>query len=225
MIKYLIIFFLFGFPKFYAQPKSIVVVIDTLIFQCEADNFIKLRVSENELIKIDFDSLQQISLTEYPNFSCNIILNNSGSVIEIPVDKNGSHLKLTNVYNFTKDTLTINKLTIFDTKLADSTFTSVIYTKKINGILAEKPYKIKVKKSGTSFLSPPQMLEFNVDGKQIDAAFRLTSERNLVFHGHGHKPKKIVKKSGKDKKRIKYIFIDKGTYKYYWISDVKLLSE
>jgi len=227
MIKWLVILTSLWLTELNAQTKTLVLKIDTLIFQMGQEEKILLKVGNQGFFNMgeDFDSTQVLSLIDYPNFTSKIVLRNDSSIIEIPIDKNGSHIKLRNAYNYSKDTLTINKLTIFETKPADSTITVIYYTRKIKGVLADKPYKIKVKKSGSYYIPPPSTIEIMLDGMVYKSILSLTRERNLVSHGHGYKPRKYMKKNGEDKKRITYIFVDNGTYKYYWIGEMKLIIE
>jgi hypothetical protein len=227
MIKWLVILTSLWLTELNAQTNTLVLKIDTLIFQMGQEEKIQLKVGNQGFLNMgeNFDSTQVLSPTTYPNYTSKIELKNDSSILEIPIDKNGSHIKLKNVYNYDKDTLTINKLTIFVTKPADSTITVIYYTRKINGVLADRPYKIKVKKSGSYFIPPPSKLEMIIDGVVYKSILSLTSERHLVSHGHGYKPRKYMKKNGEDKKRITYIFVDKGTYKYYWIGEMKLIIE
>jgi hypothetical protein len=226
MIKWLVILILFGVTELNAQTKTLILNIDTLVFQIGQEDKIQLRVGDGSFFNFteDFDSTQVISLNNYPNFTSKILLKNDSSIIEIPIDKNGSHIKLKNAYNYNKDTLTINKLTIFETKPADSTITVVLYTRIINGVLADKPYKVKVNKSGSYFIPPPSTIEIMIDGMVYKSILSLTSERLLVSHGHGYKPRRY-KKNGDDKKRVTYICVDEGRYKYYWTGEMKLIAE
>lgn len=227
MTKWLLILTSLWLTELNAQTKTLVLKIDTLIFQMGQEEKIKLRVGDGSFFNFTkyFDSTQVISFDDYPNFTNKIELENDSSVIEIPIDKNGSHIKLRNAYNYNKDTMTINKLTIYETKPADSIITVILHTRRINGILENKPYKVKVRKSGSNFIPPPSTIEILIDGVVYKTTLSLTRERHLVSHGHGHKPRNYMNKNGEYKKRITHIYVDKGTYKYFWIGEMKLINE
>lgn len=223
MVKWLVILTLFFLTQLNAQTKELTIIIDTLAFQLGQEDKLKLRVGNQGFLNFgdDFDSIQFLTFKTFPNYSNKVKLDHDSSTIEIPIDKNGSHIKLKKFYRIQQDTLTISKLTIFETKAADSTFTATYFYKKINGQLADKPYKVKFEKSGNYYIPPPKKISLEINGIEYNSGLTITRTETEVMHGHGYKPRKYLDKKGEYKKRLTYIYIDQRKYVYFWTGEIE----
>lgn len=223
MVKWLAIFTFFFVTQLNAQTKELTIIIDTLVFKFGQEDKLNLRVGKQGFLNFgeDFDSTQFLTLKTFPNYTNKIKLDHDSSTIEIPIDKNGSHIKLKNFYRIKQDTLTITKLTIFETKAADSTFIVTYFYKKINGQLAEKPYKTKFDKSGNYYIPPPEKISLVINGVEYKSRLTIASTDTEVIQGHGYKPRKYLDKNGDYKKRLTYIYIDQRKYVYFWIGEME----
>jgi hypothetical protein len=223
MVKWLVILTSFFVTQLSAQTKELTIIIDTLIFQFGQEDKLKLRVGKQGFLNYgeDFDSTQFLTFKTFPNYTNKIKLDHDSSIIEIPIDKNGSHIKLKNFYKVQQDTLIISKLTIFETKAADSTFTATYFYKKINGQLAEKPYKAKFEKSGNYYIPPRENISLVINGVEYKSRLTIASTDMEVMHGHGYKPRKFLDKNGDYKKRLTYIYIDQRKYLYFWTGEME----
>lgn len=223
MVKWLVILNSFFVTQLSAQTKEMTVIVDTLVFQFGQDYKLKLRVGNQGFLNSgeDFDSTQFLTFKTFPNYTNKIKLDHDSSIIEIPIDKNGSHIKLKNFYKLQLDTLTISKLTIFEIKEADSTLTATYFYKKINGQLAEKPYKTKFDKSGNFYMTPQENLSLVINGVEYKTGLTIASTETEVMHGHDYKPRQYLDKNGNYKKRLTYIHIDQRKYSYFWIGEIE----
>lgn len=223
MVKWLVILTLLFVTQLSAQTKELTIIIDTLVFQFGQEDKLKLRVGKQGFLNFgeDFDSTQILTFKTFPNYTNKIKLDHDSSTIEIPIDKNGSHIKLKKFYRVHQDTLKITKLTIFETKAADSTFTATFVYKKINGQLADKPYKVKFEKAGNYYIPPPEKISLEINGIEYNSRLAITSTDAEVMHGHGYKPRKHLNKKGDYKKRLTYIYIDQRKYVYFWTGEIE----
>lgn len=226
-MRNLLILLLLPFISF-GQSKSLVLIIDTLEFQDYKVEFLRVNVRNNgpSSWEEEVDSTKMQYSSTFPNLTVSLDLKNDRSLIEIPLDKNGSYLKVFNAYSLKKDTLTINKLIIFTTAPADSTISIIAYTHKKRGELAECAYKVKIKKRGTpAELAPPNCIPITFNNIAYQTFLTTESVNTRVLHGHGSKPRNSTRKNGSEKAKVKVINIDERTFSYPWIGQIKLKNE
>jgi hypothetical protein len=223
MLKWLVILISLFVTQLSAQTKELTIIIDTLIFQLEPKDKLSLRVGNQGLLNLgeDFDTTQSLTLRTFPNYVNRIKLDHDSSTIEIPIDKNGSYIKLKNFYKIQQDTLTIAKLTIYETQAADSTFTATYFYKQRNGRLANKPYTVKFDTSGKHWILPPEEISLKINGIEYNSRLTIVNAGTEVMLGHGYKPRRNSDKNRNHEKRLIYFHIDQRKYVHFWTGEME----
>lgn len=209
------VFSMHAFP----QPENVFIRIDTIQTHDETETLLnfKMLVGNQGFLNFGdaYDSTANFSFHQYPNYSNVLIIDSEQSEIHIPLDLDGSIIRLKGVYPM--DSLQINQITIYKTQSPDTSFTVISKYKKINGKLQEKPFSIKKSLSTKKLKSPPQKIHCTINGTEYCCPLLLKrSPGKLITHGHGNKPKNMFKKDGGYKKKITHIYIDRETIRYYW---------
>jgi len=225
-ILFLILSVFLSFNLF-AQPKTLIVVIDTIIFESEKDGYkLTLKPCGGFFSNEEFFLEQEgISLDKYPNYINRVDLPNGITTIELPIDTSGSCICLNNCCNIKSDTLRINSITIFDTKPIDSTFTHSYYYKKINGEMSNKRFREKSKKEVSDFdpIPPPMIIELKINGIKYITSLKLEkSGSTSVEAGTGYNKRQPFNKNGDYKKSLKYFTYEKHTVQYLWKGIINL---
>jgi hypothetical protein len=205
-----------------AQTKKITLQIDTLD---DYDRFQTLMNFKPWIGKeeVTIDTAKTIELHSFPNFIGTYLLENDSSEINIPVDLNGSYISLTGIYSLFSDTLRVNSLRVFKTKMLDTTFTIIEYYRKINGELEEKPYKLKKQLDVSTEKNPPKKIDLIVNGnKYILDLNRWKSPRIELFSGHGYRPRKYIDKNGDYKKKLTRLHVYSEKRSYYWTGQIRI---
>ncbi len=205
-----------------SQSRELIVIIDTIStsFKTLIGPELQVLSDENMWIKNDIASYQTLSING--NLSCKykISLNSENDMLAVPIDRNGSHIMIKNLFSQKKDTIQISKLEILQTIVPDSTFTTTTFTKVINGSLADTPYMVDVQESGTAYLPPPHFIYLIVNGAEYEVPMKLKSSQSEVKSGHAYKPRRHLNKKGNYKKNVTYIYFNEIKYRYYWEGEI-----
>jgi len=99
MKKILLVIIVFISHNLLAQPETLIVVIDTVLFESKNDGYnLNLKPCGGFFSGSDyFTEQKEVSLDRYPNYIKRINLPVGITTIEIPIDTNGSIICLMNV--------------------------------------------------------------------------------------------------------------------------------
>lgn len=210
-----------------AQPKRIYFQIDTITSNLKVEDlfYFGITVGKEGFLNlgVSFDSTAALKLNQFPNFSNPIQLAHDSSTIEIPINLTGSHIVLKNAYKIKSDSLIIDHWQVYPPQPIDTFHTILVYFKKINGELAEKPYKAKIISKVRKVKSLPARLRIRINGIFYIADLKRGSE-TVITHGHGYKPRKYLKRNGDYKRRLKYIYSDSRSKTTIWTGKIDLLK-
>ena len=210
-----------------AQSRTIHLQIDTIDYYDKVEtisNFVVFISKKNSprLANI-YDSTQNLTLNQYPNYTSTLLLENDSSIIELPIDLNGSTISIADAYNLQSDTLRISKLILYKTQNSDTTFTLTEYYKVINGKLNEEPFRLKRKTESKREIAPPMEIELAIDQNLYKTTIiQKTCVGMDILHGHGYRPRNYIDKEGNYKKRVTYIYSNSKTIKYNWKGQLKI---
>ena len=229
MIKSLC-FLIFSYSLYcltYAQERSVVLIIDTIIAHNQS---IPLHMLEVEICDQDrktpffcqnFDSTAHLDLYSYPNYINTLFLQTDTSKIKLPIDDEGSFVLLQAPENL--DTIHINQLNLYNTKPPNTTYMVISKYKKINGELSDnqKPYRIKKRRKIAKTTTPPEVIIFNINGLDYSCHLQLKKQDGFsIMHGHGYRPRKYLDKNGVYKRKVTYFHVNERTIQFYWIGGV-----
>jgi hypothetical protein len=217
-----------GFSTF-GQSRQLFLQIDTVEFvdRFKAIGNFKVRVDNQGLFGSNevLNSTENLQINKHPNFTRSVSLEADSNSISIPIDNQGSYLKLYNAYSLVSDTIRISRLPQFKCTFPDTTFSTIVYWKKVNGELIKPPYRVKKtvrqkKERGTKVSSRKQSVIINDISYEIGPT--LDTAQEVINHGHGHKPRHYRDNQGNEKKRLTYIFYDRLIHQYRLTAEIKL---
>lgn len=217
----------FSLTNLDAQTKRIYFQIDTLTSNTKGEDLFDfgIKVGNEGLLNLGvyFDSTAKLQPNQFPNFTNPIQLAYDSSTIEVPINLTGSHITIKNAHKLKSDSLIIDHWQIFPPQPIDTAYTIFVYYKKINGELADKPYKVKVKSKIKKVKSLPARLRIRINGIFYYADLKRGSE-TVITHGHGYKPRNYLKRNGDYKKRLTYIYTDGRSKTTIWTGEIDLLK-
>ena len=210
-----------------AQPKTIHLRIDTIDYYDKVETISKFVVfisnKGSSRLANRLDSMQKLTLNPYPNYTSTLLLENDSSMIELPIDLNGSTISIADAYNLQSDTLRISKLILYKTQNSDTTFTLTEYYKVINGKLNEKPFRLKRKVESKKEIAPPMEIELAINQNLYKTTIIQKTRVGMdILHGHEYRPRNYMDKEGYYKKRVTYIYSNSKTNKYNWKGQLKI---
>ncbi len=209
----------------YSHPKKLVLVIDTVVSRDDKYDTLEIKVGNQGFFNSGDYVHALVDFMSFPNFVVQLDLEHDSSTVEIPIDKNSSHIILFNVYSIHRDTVTIDKLILYDSKGADSTFKAKYQYRWHNGQIEGKPYKVAYKKFGTKYVSPPARLYLSINGTSYQTSLVIEGSISGTMNGHGDKPRKPLTNKGTYKRNARRIHVTKNEYKYYWVGRINLMPE
>lgn len=120
-----------------AQEKHLFLQIDTLEYYDKLETILNFKINIGNQGFLNYgdivDSNYVLSFNTTPNYTASFSLKNENSIIEIPIDSNGSEIHIYNSYNLKSDTIRINRLSLYETQTNDTTYTIIEHYKVTNG--------------------------------------------------------------------------------------------
>ncbi len=173
-----------------AQTKLIVLKIDTLIQKDFNDDFF-IRTQKRRTLMPYLISDSSCMVDHRKNsLTCNVILQNDSSTIQISLDGKGGYLELSNPFDFDYDTIRISKFTVFDRPYPDTNWTTINYWYEEADTLGKNfknTRKHSIDKVKTKNLAPIQ-IQYNINGETYSCTttWQKSNYNNITkFHGRG----------------------------------------
>lgn len=210
-----------------AQEKHLFLQIDTLEYYDKLETILNFKINIGNQGFLNYgdivDSNYVLSFNTTPNYTASFSLKNENSIIEIPIDSNGSEIHIYNSYKLKSDTIRINRLSLYETQTNDTTYTIIEHYKVTNGQLNDRPYKVKKNFSTKKEISPPNEIEIILNDKKYMVALNKNKEKGIEFKsGHRYNKKNHLDRGGELKKRLKYFYIKVETIRYNWFGLINL---
>lgn len=206
------------------SQNKLTLIIDTVDFVDEMD-FLDFRVFITNQGFGNFgehDTSGQISLTTYPNFTSEIVVESENTTIQIPIGNSSGYLEIINPYEL--DTIRISYLKQYGNCYKDTSKTRIEYYRVINDSVSDHAYKVKYKKETEKKKckrKPPLETTLTInDQKYYVSIEKRKSDATKVMNGHGYKPKQTEKNH--DNYSGTYFHISSITERYINVISVKL---
>ncbi|HPQ09683.1 MAG TPA: hypothetical protein PK995_10715 [Bacteroidia bacterium] len=148
--------------------------------------------------------IKTFNLKSFPNFISEKFLINDTTIIYIPLNNNGDFIEIKGIKNI-KDTLRVNKISMIESNLPDTTYSVKYWYQEINDSLVLLPNRTEknfsISKTNTTKKTKPEIILI-INGKKYYSTLVIIKGQNIFKRANGTVPKNPYKKNGQRKKNV-----------------------